>query len=466
MHPTTAPPRLAEFRQEVYATALGYRKDSLFELLDAISAGVGPLPLVRHSLTPAFRRRWPSVPDALAAGTLQPARLHALLAALLPPPHPRLGGRPVWAIDATIWPRPQARTSPARTYGRRTLAATPEHVIVPSWEYQWLVASPDPTGSWALPLDVRRRAPDAATPTATAIAQLQAIVPHLPAGPGPDPSLGPAPAPARPVVTLDSSYSPVDLGRAQLPVDCLVRLPTRRRLYRAPGPYAGRGRRRRHGPVFRCHDAATHGAPDHTATGEDLTHGPVTVAVWTALHAQGGHDVPFTVVRITVSRLPRRDRPPAPLWLAWVGGPLPDDLQLLWTWYRRRFPTAEHGIRFAKHDLGWTSVRLIDPSAADRWSWLVALALWQLWLARGLVADQRLPWDRPLPPDRLTPGRVRRVWTSLFAQLGTPTRAPRPRGKAPGRRPGQCPGPHPRPPVVRRGPAPTRPRPGKRKRAA
>ena len=110
----------------------------------------------------------------------------------------------------------------------------------------------------------------------------------------------------------------------------------------------------------------------------------------------------------------------------------------------------EHGFRFLKQVLGWTTVRPAAPAAADRWTWLLALALWQLWLARALVADQRLPWERPLPPARLTPGRVRRAFTGLLGALGTPARPPKPRGKAPGRRPGQCPGPHPRHPVVRR----------------
>jgi hypothetical protein len=447
MQPTTAPARLTQFRQEVYRSTLGYRKDSLFELLDALTLGSGPTALVRYSLGASFRRQWSSVPDALADGSLEPAALHRLLPTLLPPPDPALGGRPVWAIDATIWPRPQARTSPARTYGRQTVPAKPDHVIVGSWEYQWLVVSPEASGSWALPLDVRRRGPGAASPTATAIAQLRAVLPHG------------APGPPAPIVTLDSSYSPVDLARAGVAADCLVRLPSRRRLYRRPPPYRGQGRPPRHGPVFRCHDPATHGPPDRHVAITDPSYGTLTVDVWEDLHAQGGHDVSFPVIRIQAARRPRHDQPPAPLWLAWVGGPLPDDLRQLWHWYRRRFPASEHGFRFAKHDLGWTGVRLRDPAAADRWTWLVALAVWQLWLARPLVADCRLPWERPLPPHRLTPGRVRRALPGAFAHLGTPARAPQPRGKAPGRRLGQRPGPHPRQPIVHRGTPPRRTKP-------
>ena len=122
-----------------------------------------------------------------------------------------------------------------------------------------------------------------------------------------------------------------------------------------------------------------------------------------------------------------------------------------WRWYGLRF-TAEHGFRFLKQALGWTTVRPRDPAAADRWSWLLALGLWELWVARPLLADQRLPWERPLPPARLTPGRVRRAVPGLLAQVGTPARPPTPRGKAPGRSPGQCPGPRRRYPVARRRP--------------
>ena len=243
----------------------------------------------------------------------------------------------------------------------------------------------------------------------------------------------------------------------------LVRLASHRVLYRAPGPYPGRGRPRTHGAVFRFKDPTTQGPPDRAATLAHPEYGTVVVRAWARLHVRHAPDAPFTVVCVQVGRLPRRSAPPAPLWLAWVGGPLPDDLHLVWRWYLRRF-TVEHGLRFAKQTLGWTTVRPRDPAAADRWTWLIALAFWQLWLARPLVAAQRLPWESPQPPDRLSPGRVRRAFTGLFVQVGTPARPPKPRGKSPGRRRGHAPGPHPRCAVVRRTPKrPTRHR--KRRRS-
>ena len=91
-----------------------------------------------------------------------------------------------------------------------------------------------------------------------------------------------------------------------------------------------------------------------------------------------------------------------------------------------------------------------DPHAADRWTWLLALGLWILWLARPLVADQRLPWERPLPPARLTPTRVRRPAPRFSSSLGL-RRPFQTRGKAPGRPPGP-PLPTPQASVARRPP--------------
>ncbi len=448
MQPTTASHDLSLFRQVIYQHALGLRKDSLFDLTDAILTSAAPATLARLSLAPGFRRRWSSVSDALTDGRLDVPLLRRLLVAALPVVP--AADRPLWAIDASTWPRPAATTSRERTYAHRTAVGTPQSGVGGGWEYQWLVAVPEAHGSWVLPLDVTRRHPAAGTATALAITQLREVLTDRPG------------AAARPVVTRDSGYDPIALARAHLDADLLVRLAAHRVFFRPPPPPAGRGRPRRHGAPFRCKDAATWGTPDRQAALADPEYGRVVVAVWSGLHAKTAPDQPRIVVRVQVERLPRRRRPPAPLWLVWIGGPLPADLQQLWRWYRRRF-AVEHGFRFAKHDLGWTTVRPSDPETADRWTWLVAVALWELWLARSLVADQRLPWDRPLPADRLTPGRVRRAFAALLVQVGTPARPPHPRGKAPGRRPGQCPGPRTRVPVVRRHPKTAR-RP--RKRAA
>ncbi len=427
--------RLRSFRQELYDD-LGLRQDSLFELVDAVLTAPERRTLVRLSLCPCFRRRWPSTCDALADGTLDVGGLRALFQTCVPLPGP--GERPLWVVDGTHWPRPAAATSPARTWEHRPLPGKPQQGVVPAWAYQWLVQVPEVDGSWVLPLDVQRRGPTAGTPTQVAIRQLAQA------------RAGQASDTPRPVVGLDSAYDVGQLAQAHLDADLVVRLAKNRVFRRAPGPYSGRGRPHKHGSVFKLKDAPTHGRPDRSASLEHPAYGTVSVDAWTNLHVQDVADAPFAVVRVQVEHLPRHGQP-TPLWLAWIGGELPADLHQVWRWYLRRF-TVEHAFRFAKQHLGWTTIRPRQPTAADRWTWLVAAAFWQLWLARPLVVDQRLPWERPRPAERLTPGRVRRAFSGLLATLATPAQAPQPRGKAPGRRAGQRPGPAPRFAVVRRPP--------------
>ena len=436
MQSTPASETLKRFRLAAYGT-LGRRQDSLFELMEAVLAGSGPATIVRLSLMAVFRRAWPSAPDALADGDVEADACRRLVQTMAIEPAP--GGRPVWALDGTVWPRPAARTSPERTYGHRTTPGIPQDGVVGGWEYAWLVEVPAPGTGWVLPLDVARRGPDDGTPTVVAIDLLRGALARRPA------------AAPRPVAAMDSGYDPVQVTRAELLLDVLVRLRSTRVFSRAPGPYQGRGAPRKYGDGFRLSDPGTHGAPDASATLADPQCGQVRIDAWRQLRAKGAADAPVTIVRVQLERLPRRTKPPAPLWLAWIGDELPADLGDLWRQYILRF-TVEHGFRFLKQALGWTTVRPRDPAAADRWTWLLALALWQLWLARSLVADQRLPWERPLPASQLTPGRVRRAFAGLFAQLGTPARPPKPRGKAPGRPPGHSPGSRPRHPVARRRP--------------
>ena len=418
---------LIAFRTELYQSVLGHRKDSLFELTEAALCASGPEPLVRLSTLPAFRRRWPSACDGLADGSLDTTRLRRLFVGALPTPPAE--ERELWVIDGTTWPRPAAATSPERTYCHRVAPGIPQTGVVPGWESQWLVALAELQGSWVLPLDVTRRGPTAGSPTTLALAQLRSVLRSRPAG-----------AP-RPLAVLDSGYDPVGLASSEVAaqVDFLVRLAKNRVFYRQPGPYRGRGAPRKHGAAFDLKEPSTQGEAAQQASVVDPEYGRVEVTLWTGLHTRRAPRASFSVVRVQVEHLPRHRTPPAPLWLGWIGEAPPADLLMYWRWYLRRF-TVEHAFRFAKQGLGWTMVRPRSPEAADRWTWLVAAVLWQLYLARGAVTDCRLPWERPLPAHQLSPGRVRRAFPGLLPTLGTPAKAPKPRGKAPGRQLGQKPG--------------------------
>jgi hypothetical protein len=66
------------------------------------------------------------------------------------------------------------------------------------------------------------------------------------------------------------------------------------------------------------------------------------------------------------------------------------------------------------------------------WNSLLLIASWQLWLARWAAEDNPRPWQKPQPPEKLTPGRVQRAMRGVLAGIGTPAQAPKARGKSPG----------------------------------
>ena len=131
---------LLHFRKELHDN-LGLRQDSLFELVDALLTTPQRSTLVRLSLCPVFRRRWPSTCDALADGFVDLPRLRRQFARTLPQ-STTIDGRPLWVIDGTNWPRPAARASRQRTWEYRPLPGWPQNGVVPAWAYQWLVAVP------------------------------------------------------------------------------------------------------------------------------------------------------------------------------------------------------------------------------------------------------------------------------------------------------------------------------------
>ena len=145
-----------------------------------------------------------------------------------------------------------------------------------------------------------------------------------------------------------------------------------------------------------------------------------------------------TLIRLTVDHLPH-DRAPKPVWL-WTSRPAADPAEVnrCWQAFLRRFD-IEHTFRFLKQVLGWTAPKLRDPAAADRWTWLILACYTQLWLARGLAADLRLPWQRPALPGRLTPARVRpgipgHPRHTARSHSRTETRQTRPRQTRPARK--------------------------------
>jgi hypothetical protein len=77
------------------------------------------------------------------------------------------------------------------------------------------------------------------------------------------------------------------------------------------------------------------------------------------------------------------------------------------------------------------------------------LLTWQFWLAKDLVREIRLPWQKALP--QLTPGRVAQSILPLLIKIGTPAIPPKRRGNSVGWLPGKPRAIRCRYPVVKKG---------------
>jgi DDE superfamily endonuclease len=350
----------------------------------------------------------------------------------------------VLAADVTSWLRPEAHTSPERmlchTYGR----GKDQHIMIPGWPYSFIVALETGRSSWTAPLDAVRLAPgdDAAVVTA---AQLREVVARLTAAghwrPG-DPDI---------LVIADAGYDAPRLAHAlaDLPVQVLARMRSDRVLRRSTPPRTPgtNGRPRRHGDEFVFGDPATWGEPDVSTQAETRLYATATARAWDRLHPRltrraawiGSADLPIldgTVIRLDVARLPS-GAIPKPVWLWWCGTDATAAMvDLLWQAFLCRFD-IEHTFRLFKQTLGWTCPKTRTPQAADRWTWMIIAVYTQLRLARHLAADLRRPWEKPAPPERLTPARVRRGFRHLRSTTPCPASAPKPSRPGPGRPPGR-----------------------------
>ena len=431
--------KLIEFRQAVYETGICKCRDVLFDLLDAMLWGGSVSSFAMLSQADPIQRKWPSVYAAVEDGRLNEDWLQAYLAQQAPS-----RGICIFALDGSPWPRPRARMLEDRQYVFQASSDVNGGTVAIGYPYSSLDWVVEPHTSWALPVN-EQRVSSSQTPQAVGAEQVQELA-----------KARAALVEVLDIVACDGKYGNAGYLRSVkgLRVGITTRLRADRVLYRptpAHDPHQ-KGRPRVHGTRFAFKETETWGEPDEVIELEDPRWGQVRLQCWKDLHEKKGVDVPYDVVRASVHL--EREKPPAALWLAWLAPKtIPTGLvinaETIWRAYESRWP-IEPGLHFRKETLGWTRPRFQSKEAGDRWTWLTALATWMIFLARPIVQDAPLPWQKP--QQQMTPQRVQQGIHPIFALIGTPARPPKPRGIPPGWPSGKARTPKPRFRVVKKTP--------------
>ena len=409
--------KIIEFRQAVYERGLVWAKDAQFELIDALLLSPAIRSYPELSLSPVFRRKWPSVYTAIEDGAHDTEWLESYFIQQIP-----TEGVQLFSLDGTAWPHTAARVLEDRQYVYSPTIAIDGGSIVIGHPYSVLAWAPERESSWAPPVSVRRITSQQ-TCVEVGVEQVRQLCRHR----------REAMDQVLHIIAADGKYGNHRfLGPLKdEPCGKIVRLRCDRVLYGIPGPYSGKGRPRVHGDRFAFKEPETWNQPVATVELVDERWGKVRLGRWDCLHAREEGDTSFSVILVETHL--EREKPSKPFWLAYQPPPAqePGDQALsdLWYWYQHRWP-VEPSIRFRKQYLHWTLPRFQEAGRCDRWTMLVSLAQWQLFLARGLVQDQPLPWQPA--QENLTPERVLQSLGGLFRQIGTPAAPPQTRGKSPG----------------------------------
>lgn len=424
--------KLIEFRQAIYDNGLSQERDAQFELVDAVTVSGALRSFPELSLSPFFGRQWCSAYAAVERGEQDQGWLEDYLSQQI---EPLDTGEVLLPLDVSAWERADASTLPDRQYVHSSTQDVTGQDIVVGQPYSLLGWVAEPGQSWTLPLSVVRVRSDQ-TEVEVGVAQVKALCAARQA----------VLSQQLHIILADGRYGNHRFFSALRQSGCgiLARLRCDRVLYGPPGPYAGRGRPRKHGDRFAFKEPDSWPEPDPLIEVDHPQYGRVEIRYWTNLHALEDADTSFAVLRIQTHL--DRTRPAKPIWLGWQGPDYPVDR--LWHCYLQR-PTLESSIRWRKQLLAWTLPEFHDNRPADTWSTLVTVAQWHLFLARDCVPDQPLPWQPPQV--QLTPRRVQQgIWV-LFLKIGSPAAPPKTRGKSPGWPTGKPRRPRQRRPVVKKG---------------
>lgn len=450
--------QLKQFRQQLYSS-FAYRGDTIMDLLDALSSNTTAKSAIELSLNPLFRRGYGSIYDGIqhfsqSVGVettaeekrAQEQQLMQLIGSYLPGPQQQKYW--LFGVDVTPAPRRFARTLGDRGYVYHPNTIASNKPVTIGHQYSALVLFPEKlqasTPPWVVPLSLRRVTTQE-TKGSVGIQQVNLL-------------LNDQTLPFHQqlcVQVVDSEYSVVSYLGEMTKHENLVtiaRVRSNRVFYETPPPRPAspsRGRPIWYGARFDLKAPETWKEPDEVVQTTYTNHlgriYKVQLECWRNLLMTGTreypmHKHPFTLIRARVFNEADKQVFQRPLWLLVIGQHRKElSLTEDWEAYRRRYD-VEHFFRFGKQRLLMADYQTPEVQHGENWWQIAQLAYVQLWLARCLAEAMPRPWERYLPQfqtqserQESSPSIVQRDFARIIQEIGTPAKAPKPRGKSPGR---------------------------------
>lgn len=471
------------FRQNLYSLFPNSR-DSLMDLLDALSGNTTAQTPVELSEHPSFRRGYSAlykaigqffVPSSTNTAVAERKQLQKSLLKALSPliKAPTTRNFHLFGLDTTPIPRPFSPTLPDRTYIHQPNTIKGNKPINIGHQYSLLSFFPADEGTknipWSIPLSNQRVTSDTNS-IAVGVDQVDTIFDDCPAFEKEQLS----------VLVADSYYSQrqfLDALSKQPNLVLITRVRSNRVFSCQPSineeTNSGRGHRRWYGERFDLKDESTWHQPDETVQTNFTTRRgrplQLSISAWHQMLMRGTreypmHQHPFTLLQVrgideSVQQLWH------PMWLI-VIGIRRNELTIIdgYQSYRQRFD-MEHTLRFSKQRLLMNSFQTPDVEHSENWVQLTQLAYIQLWAARDLVKVLPRAWEKSYHKKThhsVTPSLVQRDFYRIIRTIGTPAVSPKPRGFSCGRVQGDSKQKRKRHPVVKKGkkmknnPSPTR----------
>jgi hypothetical protein len=405
--------RIRNFRQQ-FSTCFLKRREALCGLVEAVKQTSHLNSFVELSLAPAFKHRWSSV-YAITDAAIDTEKLNLLCLAQVP-----VRSSVYYALDVMNVRRATSETLEARMVCHGAKREAFGNGVILGLPYSILAFTENASSSWAMTVNNERVKP-AEKACQVAVKQIEWLFEN--ALPEVETSVG-----------LDGGYGNISffLGLRGKKAFAVARMRNDRTMYRRPERrLEGRGNQPKYGAKFKFDEPATWGEPEEVIEFEDEKHGQVRVEKWSQVRFRVAKEVvEIEVIRSQIHL--ERKKPPKPRWYGIHNGTgEPTELKRSYLTVKHRW-TIEGANRFRKDRLYVEKPMFREATSSDQWMKISQILEWETYLWRALAIDERMPWQKPLSEEKLTPARVLKSLGMNLSEVGALTQEVLPRGNSGG----------------------------------